>query len=96
MYTDTFYKEIKRLKPAHLVVFDRKQAKVSAEQCYWELKAIDITAFKSEDDLYSELRTRFTEAVRCRSRTIKNVGCQLSGGLDSSAIAVLLSRNFDT
>ncbi len=95
-YEDTFYRDIKRLKPGHYIVFDKKNRVLSNEKSYWELKAIDIKAFKTEDDLYNELRRRFTEAVRCRTRTIKNVGCQLSGGMDSSAIAVLLSRNFDT
>lgn len=94
-HKDTFYRDIKRLKPSHFTVFDKKNATISKEQPYWELKPMDISTFKTEEGLYNELRHRLTEAVRCRTRTIKNVGCQLSGGLDSSAIAVLLSRNVD-
>lgn len=94
-HEDTFYKSITRLKPSHFISFDIKNASILKEQVYWELKAIDISAFKTTESIYNELRKRLTEAIRCRARTIKNIGCQLSGGLDSSAIAVLLSRSFD-
>jgi asparagine synthase (glutamine-hydrolysing) len=91
---DTFYQDIKRLKPTHFLCFD-KQKGSTYEQRYWELTAIDISHFKTEAALYEEIRRRLTEAVLCRSRTIKNIRCQLSGGMDSSAIAVLLARNTD-
>lgn len=93
-FEDTFFENIKRLKPAHFIEFN-PQNKIIHEQKYWELTPIDISAFKTEEEIYDELRRLFTEAVVCRTRTHKNIGCQLSGGLDSSAIAVLLSRNID-
>lgn len=93
-FEDTFFEKIKRLKPAHYVNFHTLTGTPN-ETRYWELSPIDISEFKNEDALYDELRKRFTEAVVCRTRTHKNIGCQLSGGLDSSAIAVLLSRNID-
>ena len=93
-FEDTFFEHIKRLKPAHFVKFN-PQNKIIHEQKYWELTPMDISAFKTEEEIYNELRRLFTEAVVCRTRTTKNIGCQLSGGLDSSAIAVLLSRNID-
>ncbi len=93
-FEDTFFEHIKRLKPAHFIKFN-PQNKIIHEQKYWELTPMDISAFKTEEEIYNELRRLFTEAVVCRTRTTKNIGCQLSGGLDSSAIAVLLSRNID-
>lgn len=93
-FEDTFFEAIKRLKPAHFIKFS-SQNKIIHEQKYWELTPMDISAFKTEEDIYDELRRLFTEAVVCRTRTNKNIGCQLSGGLDSSAIAVLLARNID-
>lgn len=93
-YEDTFFLYIKRLKPAHFVKFNSDSKRIQ-EQKYWELNAIDIAAFKTEEEIYEELRRLFTQAVVCRTRTNKNIGCQLSGGLDSSAIAVLLARNID-
>ena len=93
-YEDTFFLHIKRLKPAHFVKFNPHVGLIE-EQRYWELNAIDISAFKTEEEIYEELRRLFTQAVVCRTRTNKNIGCQLSGGLDSSAVAVLLARNSD-
>ncbi|MCU0349426.1 MAG: asparagine synthase-related protein [Flavobacterium sp.] len=93
-YEDTFFLHIKRLKPAHFVRFNPQNSLIQ-EQKYWELNPIDIAAFKTEEEIYEELRRLFTQAVVCRTRTNKNIGCQLSGGLDSSAIAVLLARNID-
>ncbi len=93
-FEDTFFEHIKRLKPAHFVQFIPDSHQLY-EQKYWELTPMDISAFQTEEEIYTELRRLFTEAVVCRTRTDKNIGCQLSGGLDSSAIAVLLSRNLD-
>lgn len=93
-FEDTFFENIKRLKPAHFIKFNYKNKHIH-EQKYWELSPMDISAFKTEEEIYDELRRLFAEAVVCRTRTYKNIGCQLSGGLDSSAIAVLLSRNID-
>lgn len=93
-FEDTFFEHIKRLKPAHYIQFIPDSHQLY-EQKYWELTPVDISAFQTEDEIYTELRRLFTEAVVCRTRTHKNIGCQLSGGLDSSAIAVLLSRNLD-
>lgn len=93
-FQDTFFQHIKRLTPAHYIKFYPPKNDI-LEQRYWELSTINISEFKTEDEIYTELRRLFTEAVVCRTRTNKNIGCQLSGGLDSSAIAVLLSRNID-
>ena len=93
-FEDTFFLHIKRLKPAHFVRFN-PQNNLIQEQKYWELSPIDISGFKTEEEIYEELRRLFTQAVVCRIRTNKNIGCQLSGGLDSSAIAVLLARNIN-
>jgi asparagine synthase (glutamine-hydrolysing) len=93
-FEDTFFEHIKRLKPAHYIQFIPDSHQLY-EQKYWELTPVNISAFQTEDEIYTELRRLFTEAVVCRTRTHKNIGCQLSGGLDSSAIAVLLSRNLD-
>jgi len=91
-FDSTFFANIHRFTPAHFAVVDTVKG-MHEKKRYWELKPIDISAFNTTEALYNELGKRFTEAVMCRTRTNKNVGCQLSGGLDSSAIAVILSRN---
>ncbi|NBA84833.1 asparagine synthase [Emticicia sp. CRIBPO] len=87
----TFFKDIFRLRPAHYLYFDPEKD-LGRETLYWELSAADISHLKTDEERYAELRRLFSEAVKCRIRTIKNIGCQLSGGMDSSAITVLVSR----
>ncbi len=89
---DTFFTNIHRFPPAHSALFSLKSKQLTFKR-YWELNSIDISGFSTEAALYTELNRRFTEAVMCRTRTTKNIGCQLSGGMDSSAIAVILSRH---
>lgn len=89
---DTFFSNIHRLPPAHSALFSFKSKQLVLKR-YWELGPIDISVFPTRAALYEELNRRFTEAIICRTRTKKNIGCQLSGGMDSSAIAVILSRH---
>lgn len=88
----TFFEGIFRVKPAHFLQY-RTENNQLEEVRYWELKEIDISKYLSSDEtMYEELKVRYEEAVRCRAKTTRAIGCQLSGGLDSSSIAVLLSR----
>ncbi|AOZ99135.1 asparagine synthetase B family protein [Flavobacterium commune] len=90
---DTFFKNIKRLKPAHYISIST--GKTIEEVRYWELGTVDLSHCKQKEDYYALLRTTLETAIKSRIRGKKNVGCQLSGGMDSSAIAVLLSRLMD-
>ncbi|MBU1821972.1 MAG: asparagine synthase [Bacteroidetes bacterium] len=91
-HEDTFFDGILRVMPAHFVQYKPTTGQLE-EVRYWELKEIDISRYTvSEAAIYEELGLRYEEAVRCRAKTNRSVGCQLSGGLDSSSIAVLLSR----
>ncbi|EON75557.1 asparagine synthase (glutamine-hydrolyzing) [Lunatimonas lonarensis] len=87
---NTFFKSIHRLKPAHYLSVE----KVSplAERRYWELTKLPLSDCRSEADYHARVLACLKEAVRCRIAGKTTVGCQLSGGMDSSAIAVLLSR----
>lgn len=90
---DTFFASIKRLKPAHYIsIAPKKQIE---EVRYWELGTVDLIHCKNNEDYYRLLRTTLTTAIKDRIRGKKNIGCQLSGGMDSSAIAVILSRIMD-
>jgi len=91
---DTFFENIFRLKPAHYILFDAKTQQLN-EIRYWELQPLDLSGFPTESSLYEELNRLFVQAVVSRTRSHKNIGSQLSGGMDSSAITVLLARNTD-
>jgi asparagine synthase (glutamine-hydrolysing) len=89
----TFYKGIYRLPPAH-------QMKVSMNgivlKRYWSLDATRELYFEREEDYVEQFRTLFVDAVRCRMRGDAPLGCFLSGGLDSSAIACNMRMLLDT
>lgn len=89
-YEDTFFDSILRLKPAHYLFFDGFS--LSDEIRYWDLMPVSIPHFDNDESYFDLLRTSLFEAVKSRLRGKKIVGCQLSGGMDSSAIAVILSR----
>lgn len=91
----TFFADIYRLKPAHCRTFSRADG-MQPERRYWELQSLDLSHLRTDADRLAELRRLFTEAVRCRVRTHRPVGCQLSGGMDSSAITVLAARLLGT
>lgn len=80
----TFYEGIYRLPPAHAMTVDSSGMEVWE---YWSLdpmRTIELPSDEAYADRFAEL---FVEAVRCRLRGRKAVGCMLSGGLDSSSIA---------
>ncbi len=89
---DTFFKEIIRLKPAHYILLSENET--PKENRYWDLKPIDLPKLKNPEEYLELVRSYFVKAVESRTRGRKVVGCQLSGGMDSSAIAVILSRIF--
>ena len=90
----TFFEDIHRLQPAHFCIFSVENGLLT-ERRYWELEPVDISEFKTHEERLAEIRRLFEQAVKCRTRTTKNIGCQLSGGIDSSAITVQTSRLID-
>lgn len=81
----TLYQHIKRLPPAHTLVFSRNAATPILHK-YWDLDATTEVKHSRDEDYFEELRHHFETAVACRLRSTYSVGCELSGGLDSSAI----------
>ncbi len=86
----TFYKEISKLAPGHLLVWD-KQDGVRVQQ-YWQhdpYKKVDL----SYDEAEAQLETRLDEAVKLCLKSDVEVGAFLSGGVDSSVIVALMCKN---
>jgi len=49
----------------------------------------------SESEIKSNIRNLFTQAVDKRLMSDRPIGCLLSGGLDSSLVSALVSRNYE-
>ncbi|MGB0525421.1 MAG: asparagine synthase-related protein [Flammeovirgaceae bacterium] len=84
---DTFYAHIYRLKPAHTLTVSRDGA-IKFNQ-YWDLDLEPTIHFSREEEYIEAFLEKFEEAVRCRLRSAKNIGIELSGGLDSTGIAAV-------
>ncbi|MCX9084236.1 MAG: asparagine synthase (glutamine-hydrolyzing) [Candidatus Methanoperedens sp.] len=86
----TLFKSIKKLPPAHTLIFKNNDIKLSK---YWDLKFSKENSNESvlTDQIYNLLQ----ESVRLRLISDVPLGAFLSGGIDSSAIVGLMSQMTD-
>lgn len=87
--TETFFKQIQKLAPAHFMVIDTKTAQPIQLECYWKphLETTKNITFKDATD---KLRHLFECSVKKHLRCDLPLGCALSGGIDSSSIACMV------
>lgn len=81
----TLYRHIRRLPPGHSVLVTEGDVRI---QRYWELTPQEPPPEKNWTDHFRHL---FEQAVACRMANA-STGVLLSGGLDSSSIAMTASR----
>jgi len=86
---DTFYQDIFRLEPATTLTVELDRERWNT---YWQLDPGRELPAATNEEYALQFREIFTEAVRCRLRSVYPVGCMLSGGLDSSSVACV-ARN---
>lgn len=82
---ETFFAGVHRLPPAHSLTFGRQGLRVER---YWRLEPHDPPA-----DPVGAVRETFLDAVRLQLRSDVPVGTCLSGGIDSSSIAVAVAHH---
>lgn len=85
-FTSTFYREVSRLPPAHVLVVDSNGLQLRR---YWKLRPGTELTLSTDQDYASAFLKVFSEAVSCRLRSARPVGAMLSGGLDSNSIATI-------
>lgn len=85
----TFYHDIQKLPAAHYMVVSSDSIEVER---YWRPEKIKKIKLAGIDDYASRLRKLVEQAVYDRMRTDYPVTAHLSGGLDSSAIAIIAAR----
>ena len=89
----TFYKNIYQLLPGHFIIADKQGI---TEKKYWDLPEIDEGNMYSNKKLINEEFLYLLEdSVKIRMRSDVPFGAFLSGGLDSSSIVSLMSKNSD-
>ncbi len=90
----TVFKDIYELPPGHYMKISN--GKVALNK-YWDIPCyFHSEQFEtSPEEISEQIRGLLLDAVRIRLRADVPVGCYLSGGLDSSALAGMVVRNFD-
>jgi asparagine synthase (glutamine-hydrolysing) len=88
---ETFYRGIRSVPPASLLALDWAGGGV-AERRYWRLRIPERPSRVPRAQAIAELRERLTGAVRKRLIADVPLGAFLSGGVDSSIVVGLMSR----
>lgn len=87
--TLTIYQDIYPLPPAHAMLVNADGKK---HWQYWSINNNQPIRYSCDGEYEEAFREVFTEAVKCRLRSIKPVGVFLSGGLDSSSVAAIAAK----
>jgi asparagine synthase (glutamine-hydrolysing) len=87
---NTFYRGIEKLMPGHWMEVD-PAGNIKIEQ-YWDLLVDQDRRARSESDYISTYRAMLEEAVSSHLMSDVPLGVFLSGGLDSSAVAALMTK----
>jgi asparagine synthase (glutamine-hydrolysing) len=96
MAPKTLVTEIRRLRPGHLLTFEAGQIR---EKAYWDVSFPPRDEYNrslTDDEWAEALREKLTESVRLHLRSDVSVGAWLSGGIDSSSVIALMSREIKT
>jgi len=90
----TVFKDIYELPPGHYMKISHGKSTLKK---YWDIPFYSRSEqFDSAPaEICEQIRELLMDAVRIRLRADVPVGCYLSGGLDSSAVAGMVVRNFN-
>ena len=83
----TFFDGVQQLPAGHFAVFENGNLRVER---YWDLKWKVVQ--RSERETEERLRVLLQDAVRIRLRSDVPLGCNLSGGIDSSVVTGIASK----
>ncbi len=89
---DTFFEAIQKLPAATSMTITKDSVLKST---YWDTENISEIYYDTYEEYVEKLRELLVDAVKIRLRTSYPVASHLSGGLDSSAIAVLAARELE-
>jgi asparagine synthase (glutamine-hydrolysing) len=90
----TMFRGIRKLMPGHHLTLDLNSPSPAPDiRQYWDIPH-PRPEERSDEEWIRECRDRLEETVRMRLMSDVPLGMFLSGGVDSSAIAALMKRNF--
>lgn len=86
----TLVQGVKQVKPGHYLEISQNTV---IERCYWDVANIIEDPRKSSSDSIESL---LKESVKSQLLSDVKVGCQLSGGIDSSLVTVFARKHFNS
>ena len=85
----TFFRSVRSLPPGHSIAVGAETERVRR---WWRPEDAPPVVRESDEDYEREFLDVYSRAVRERLRDARPLGVHLSGGLDSSSVAVLAAR----
>jgi asparagine synthase (glutamine-hydrolysing) len=85
---NTSFKNIKKLPPSHILEYDGRDISIKK---YWDLSYENIEI--DYEEAVKETYRLINDSVKLRLLSDLEVGCFLSGGIDSSLIASIMQKN---
>ncbi len=89
----SIYKGVHKLEPGHFLRIDLVTGTIE-KHCYWSLRCAPVSA--PESQLLEELNALLQDIVKIYTRSDVPFGAFLSGGVDSSLITALMSRQLSS
>ncbi|WP_323593462.1 asparagine synthase (glutamine-hydrolyzing) [Aliarcobacter butzleri] len=89
---ETFFKGINKLLPGHFIKYEKYIKTISQ---YWSLDSIEIDKKITYDQAKENIQYLINDAIKLRLRSDVKVGCYLSGGIDSSIVSTISSKNLE-
>ncbi len=89
----TFFSAIRRLPPGHWLRWDAGGLMVTR---YWQLDPRKVIRYRRHAEYAEHLGVLLSDAVACRTRRAGRAGILLSGGMDSSCVALLAARRAES
>jgi asparagine synthase (glutamine-hydrolysing) len=86
---ETFFQSLKSLLPGCYLNYEMHGDQITIERYYDLMGAVNAREHGAEDDSVQGLRALLEDSVRLRLYSESRVGTCLSGGLDSSSIALI-------
>lgn len=89
---NTIFSPVKKMTSATVFQFSLRDWKIMGEHEYWNPEKILVRKERKENEILKELDSRLEKSVERRLSSDVPLGIFLSGGLDSSLVAVYASR----